>query len=51
LGVGVIHWIERAELGTGEMCVTVCVAVNRTVIVGKFNTGTERERERERERE
>jgi hypothetical protein len=30
--------------------VTVCIAVSRAVIVGKFNTGTERERERESKR-
>jgi hypothetical protein len=34
-----------------ETIVTVCVAVSRAVIVGKFNTRTERVRERERERE
>jgi hypothetical protein len=29
-----------------EAVVTVCVAVNRAEIVGKFNTGTERVKER-----
>jgi hypothetical protein len=33
-----------------EAVVTVCIAVSRAVIVGKFNTGTERIKER-RERE
>jgi hypothetical protein len=29
-----------------EAVVTVCIAVSRAVIVGKFNTGTERVKER-----
>jgi hypothetical protein len=29
-----------------EALVTVCIAVNGAVIVGKFNTGTERVKER-----
>jgi hypothetical protein len=33
-----------------EASVTVCIAVSRAEIVGKFNTGIKRERERERER-
>jgi 5,10-methylene-tetrahydrofolate dehydrogenase/methenyl tetrahydrofolate cyclohydrolase len=31
LVVGVVHWIERTELVSGETCVTV----GRVVIVGK----------------
>jgi hypothetical protein len=27
LGVGVIHWIERTELVSGETSVTVCIEV------------------------
>jgi hypothetical protein len=34
--------IERTEF-VEEAVVTVCVAVSRAVIVGKFNTGTEGE--------
>jgi hypothetical protein len=49
LGVDVIHWIERAELVSGEACVTVCIAVRRAQNRGKSDTWTERERERERE--
>jgi hypothetical protein len=42
-GVGVVHVIERTELVSGETGVTLCIAVSRAVIMGKFN----RERERE----
>jgi hypothetical protein len=34
-----------------EAVLTVRIAVRTAVILGKFNTGTQRERERERERE
>jgi hypothetical protein len=37
--------IERTEL-VEETAVTVCIAVSRAVIMGKFNTGTERVKER-----
>jgi hypothetical protein len=40
---GLVELVEEAG-------VTVCIAVRRAEIVGKFNTGTERERERVRER-
>jgi hypothetical protein len=43
LGVGVIQLIERTELVSGEMCVTVCIAV-RGIQRGKNDTGTERKR-------
>jgi hypothetical protein len=39
-----IHLIERTEL-VEEVVVTLCIAVSRAVIMGKFNTGRERERE------
>jgi hypothetical protein len=42
--------IERTELISGETSVTVCIAVSTAVIVGKFNTGTERERVKENTR-
>jgi hypothetical protein len=47
--LGVTHWIDRTEL-VEEAVVTIFIAVSRAVIVGKFNTGTERERERVKER-
>jgi hypothetical protein len=34
-----------------EAVVTVCIAVSKKEIVGKFNTGRERERERESKRD
>jgi hypothetical protein len=37
------------DLVSGEMSVTIFIAVRRAEIVGKNDTGTERERERERE--
>jgi hypothetical protein len=42
--------IENTEL-VNEAVVTVCTAVSRAEIVGKFNTGREREKERERKTE
>jgi hypothetical protein len=34
--VGVKHLIGRTELVSGEMCVTICIAVSRAEIVGKM---------------
>jgi hypothetical protein len=43
-----LYWIERAELVSGETCVTVCIAVRRAQNRGENDTGTERERESKR---
>jgi hypothetical protein len=40
--------IEKRDLEK-KAVVTICIAVSRAEIMGKFNTGRERERERETE--
>jgi hypothetical protein len=37
-----MHLIERTELVSGEMSVTIYIAVSRAEIVGEYDTGTER---------
>jgi hypothetical protein len=41
LGVGIIHLIERTKLVSGEISVTVCIAVSRGRQHGRNDTGTE----------
>jgi hypothetical protein len=39
------YTLDREDRVSGEMSVTVCIAVSRAAIMEKSNTGTERERE------
>jgi hypothetical protein len=48
LGVGVIHFIERTKLVSGEAVVTVCIAVSRAENVG---TMIQERRKYDRQRE
>jgi hypothetical protein len=41
LGVGVIHLIETTELISGEMCLTVCIAISRRIQHERNNTEKE----------
>jgi hypothetical protein len=41
--------IEKTQLVSGETCVIICIEVSRAVIVGKFNTGTDRLKESDRD--